>query len=149
MRHMREGDAARASHSCRGARVPGNQKDSTGIGAVFEDGSAQQQAVADELAAGGLLEHGEEVFDLEVFFLFLGDVEEDFAAVHHDEAVAEFEGVAHVVSDHERREALARDDFPREGEDFLGGLRVEGSGVLVQERRKSCNIEDIYLKLPT
>lgn len=66
-----------------------------------------------------------------MFFLFLGDVEEDLAAVHHDEAVAELEGVAHVVSDHERREALSRDDFPREGEDFLSGLRVEGSGVLV------------------
>lgn len=63
--------------------------------------SAQQQAVTCQLAAGGFLEHGEQILDGQVRFFLAADVEEDVPVVHHDQAVAEAQGVAHVVGDHQ------------------------------------------------
>ena len=92
----------------------------------------QQQAVTCQLAASCFLEHGEQVFDGQVGFFFAADVEEDVPVVHHDQAVAEAQGVAHVVGDHQGGQLLLADDALGQSEDFFGRLRVEGGCVLVE-----------------
>ena len=68
-------------------------------------------------------------------FFLTADVEEDVPVVHHDQAVAEAQGVAHVVGDHQGGELLFADDGLGQSEHFLGSLGVEGCGVLVEQQQ--------------
>ena len=67
-----------------------------------------------ELCAAGLLEKFQQGLNRQLLLLFSLDVHNDTAFVHHDEAVAETQSVAHIVRDHERREiALGYTFLPR------------------------------------
>ena len=56
------------------------------------------------------------------------------AVRHHDEAVAQADGVGHVVRDHEGGE-LALETISGELEHLGRGLGVEGRRVLVEEQQ--------------
>ena len=96
--------------------------------------SAQEQTVVAELAACCFFEHEQEVFDGEFFLFSVFHVDEYLAAVHHDEAIAAGECVAHVVRYHERREVALRDDARRDFEHLRRCLRVKCRRVLIEEQ---------------
>ena len=57
------------------------------------------------------------------------------ALVHHDEAVAQTDGVVHVVRDHQRGEVVLGDDLFGEIEDLGCGFGVKCCGVLVKQQQ--------------
>ena len=57
-----------------------------------------------------------------------------FAAVHHDDPVAEVDGLLHGVGDHERGEFVALDDFVADADDLIGALRIQRGRVFVQQQ---------------
>ena len=57
------------------------------------------------------------------------------ALVHHDQTVAQTDGVVHVVRDHERGQVVLVDDFLGQVEHLRGRLGVEGRSVLVEQQQ--------------
>ena len=68
--------------------------------------SGEQRAVAGQLLTRGLLEQFEQIGLVQVLLFLAGDVHDDAAFVHHDEPVAQADGVVHVVGDHHGGEVL-------------------------------------------
>ena len=104
--------------------------------------SVQRHAVVYD--AAGLGEEVQQLFDGEVFLFFSGDVEDDVSLVHHDQAVAVGDGVAHVVRDHQRRQMILMDDLIRQFEHLGRRLGVERRRVLVEEQQLCL----LYTSLP-
>ena len=57
-----------------------------------------------------------------------------FAAVHHNDPVAEVDGLVHRVRDHECGELVPLDDFVAEADDLVGALRIERGGVFIEQQ---------------
>jgi len=55
--------------------------------------------------------------------------------MEHDHAVSVADRLLHVVGDHDRGEMIFPDDFLCEFDDALGCLRIQRSGVLVQQEQ--------------
>ena len=96
--------------------------------------SRQDHPVVSELAAAGDLELGQQVGDLQLLLLLAGDVVDDVALVHHDEAVAVLDGILHIVGDHHGGQMVFFHDLGRKGQHLERGLGVQRGGVLVQQQ---------------
>ena len=57
------------------------------------------------------------------------------ALIHHDQAVAIGNGVAHIVGDHHGGQAVLLHNALRGLQDLGGGLGVQGGGVLIQQQQ--------------
>ena len=76
----------------------------------------------------------EEVLYGELLLLLAGDVQDDPAGAHHQQAVAVADGVLHIMGDHQGGKVVLCHDLVGEGEHLGGGLGVESRGVLVQQQ---------------
>lgn len=61
-----------------------------------------------------------QVFNSEFGFFFSADIEDDLTIIHHDQTVANSDGVFHVVSDHQRGQIVFGDNFFRQIQNFFG-----------------------------
>src|SRR5450759_3666548 len=104
-------------------------------GSASRSGLLQQHPVDGERLAGDLVELLDEVAHFECGLLPLVEIEDDAAAVHHDQTVAVAQGQLHVVRDHQRGEAALGDDRRRELHDRRRDLGVERGRVLVEEQQ--------------
>ena len=75
----------------------------------------------------------QEILNGHVLFLFRVQVQDDLAFVHHDGAVAQGQGVLHVMGDHEGGEVVFLDQVAGKAQHLFRSLGVQGGGVLVQE----------------
>ena len=96
---------------------------------------AQQHAVVGEFAAADLFELLQQIGNGERFLLFAGNVVDNVALVHHDEAVTQADGIVHVVRDHQRGEVVLGDDLFGEIEDLGCGFGIKCCGVLVKQQQ--------------
>ena len=55
--------------------------------------------------------------------------------VHHQETVAVLDCEAEIVGDHDRCQVFLRNDLSCEFHDDVGGLRVEGCSVLIEDQK--------------
>ena len=62
-----------------------------------ESGSIQNHAVIHGAAAAGLREQVQKLLYGQVFLFFSGYINDDLAFMHHDQAIAMGNGIAHVV----------------------------------------------------
>src|ERR1043166_509490 len=118
-------DPLARAHSCRGSfaalrgsAAPTAQDDRCCILDVSGSehlGGRQVEA----LVAADFLEAPDEVFGADAAALGAGVVGEDAALVHHHDAVAEGGGLLHGVGDHQRREAVLRDDAVGQPDDLV------------------------------
>ena len=76
-----------------------------------------------------------QVLHSELLLVLAGNVQNDAPFVHHDQAVAVGNGVAHIVGDHQRGQMVLADDPVRGLQHLGGGLGVQGGGVLVQQQQ--------------
>ena len=66
----------------------------------------------------------------ELFLFFAFDINNDAAFVHHDEAVAVFNGLFHVVGDHHGGQIVALDDAVGQFQHLCGRFGIERCRVL-------------------
>ena len=59
--------------------------------------------------------------------------------MHHDEAVAQTDGILHIMSDHDGRQRLFLDDTLGHVQDFGRGLRVKSRRMLIQKQNFRTN----------
>ena len=71
---------------------------------------------------------------MQVLLLFPGDIIDDVALVHHDQAVAVLDGILHVVGDHHGGQVVFLHDLGREGQHLERRLGVQSGGVLIQQQ---------------
>ena len=116
------------SMSGRNRRSPGDSSDIVAL-EHFSDSRIELLAAAD------VIEAAEEVLGADPCALGTLEVMEDLATVHHDDPVAEMDGLVHGVGDHQGGELVAGDDVVGEPDDLVGALGVEGGGMLVEEEQ--------------
>ena len=95
------------------------------------DLSAQKHAVVGEIAVGC---PGEEIHkgrDGEFFLLLTADIIDDLAVVHHNQAVADGNGIPHIVGDHKGGDATAFHDLFGEGKHLLCCLGIKSGCMFV------------------
>ena len=73
------------------------------------------------------------IFNGKVFLFFAGNVIDDFAFVHHNKAVAVFDGIAHIMGYHKRCELVCVYDFVG---DFLAVATGEKSLFIEREEHE-------------
>jgi hypothetical protein len=95
----------------------------------FGDGGVELFAAAD------IIEAAQEVFGSDPGAFWALEVVEDLASVHHDDAVAEVDGLLHGVSDHQGREAVALDDFVGQPDDLVGAFGVESGCMFIEQQQ--------------
>ena len=72
--------------------------------------------------------------NLHLGFFGLVEVFDDFAILHNDEAVAVFEGVFHVMDNHQGCQGVFSDKFIRQLHEGDAGLWIQGHRMLIQEQ---------------
>src|SRR5436190_258575 len=88
--------------------------DGRGWGAKWSDVEFVEQGgggFVELFAAADLVEAVQQVLDAQAFFLGSPDVVQDAATVHHEDAVAEADGLLHRMGDHQGGEFFAPDDL--------------------------------------
>ena len=75
---------------------------------------SQQHPVVVDFAAACFFKHHQQVFDVNALLRFRVDIEDDFAFMHHDGAVAVLQRVFHVMRHHHGRQMVFRNDFLRQ-----------------------------------
>ena len=71
---------------------------------------------------------------MQLLLLLPCHVVDDVTLVHHDEAVAVFDGILHVVGDHHGGQMVLLHDACREGEHLQSRFGVQCSGVLIEQQ---------------
>ena len=100
---------------------------------------AQQDAVVVQRLAGVLAELLQQVIHRHPAALFALHIEHDAARIHHQGAVAQFQRLMHVVSDHQAGDLLFGHDVPGQLQHLFRRGGVQSGGLLVQYQ-KSCDI---------
>ena len=62
--------------------------------------SGEKELIVICLRTAGLAKQGQQVGNGELFLFFAGDIQHHMARIHHNEAVAVGDGIAHIVGDH-------------------------------------------------
>ena len=65
------------------------------------------------------------VFYGKVFLFLAGNITNNFAFVHHNKAVAVFNGVAHIMGDHKCGKFVFGNNFFGDFKNFCGGFGVK------------------------
>lgn len=99
-----------------------------------------------------LIEQVQNIFGLGILLFVPSAIQHDMALVHHQQPRTVLHGVPQIVRDHNRRQLLFADNPVGQLHDDLGGARVEGGGVFVQnqeiERRQRRHQQRDGLPLP-
>src|SRR3974390_3468955 len=86
-------------------------------------------------AAANIFKAPEQIFGPHASPLAALQIMQDSPLVHHDDAVAEVNGLLHGMRDHESRQLVALNNVVREANYLIRGLWVERSSVLVEKQK--------------
>ena len=89
----------------------------------------QHHPVVGKLSAADFLEFGQQVGYFQVFLLLARHIVYDMALVHHDQTVAVYDGVLHIVGDHQGGQLILANDA-------VGGVQYLGRGFRIQGCQK-------------
>ena len=71
--------------------------------------------------------------------LLTRDIKDNASAVHHERAVTEFQGLVHVVRDHEATDIPIPHDARGQREHLCRGLRIQSRRVLIEQKELRCH----------
>ena len=94
----------------------------------------QNHAVIGEFSAADFFELSKQILYLKILLLFSGHIVDNFAFVHHDQAVTVFHGLAQIVGDHNSGHFLLLYDLIGELHDDLRSLGIQCCGMLIQDQ---------------
>ena len=101
----------------------------------FRGASAEYCAVVGKSFAGIFAEFAQQILHGKVFLFLAGNVEDNFAVVHHNKTVAVLYGVVHIMSYHNCGKIIFFNDFVGNFKHLCRGFRVKSGGVLIQKQK--------------
>ncbi len=105
------------------------------VGLNVTGGQQCSDRAVELLAAANIFESSEEVLRAQTGSLAAFEIVQDAALVHHDDAIAEIDGLLHGVGNHQGGELISRNNVVRQANDLVRGLGVECCGVLIKQQQ--------------
>ena len=85
-------------------------------------------------AAACLLEKCKQLCNGELLFLLARDIDRNVTVVHHDQAIAVYDSIVHIVRDHQRGEMIFADQLIGDLQHLCRRFGVECRGMLVKQK---------------
>ena len=87
-----------------------------------------------KLLTGGNLKLIQQILGGQFLLLLTAYIIDDLALVHHNQPVADGNGVLHIVGNHNGSQVISGHDLLRQIQHLLGGLRIQRCRVLIQQQ---------------